>query len=55
MRNFSMLPLPNIVTITESRIMRLGERVAGMVDNRNEYRDLVGKSKGKRPHRRPSF
>jgi hypothetical protein len=55
MRSFSLHIFPTIVTIIESRIMRLAERVTRMVENRNAYRVLLGKSEGKRPHRRPSY
>jgi hypothetical protein len=44
---------PNIIRIIKSRRMRWAEHVARMGDNRNVYRLLVGKPKGKRPLVRP--
>jgi hypothetical protein len=38
-----LYPSPNIVRVTKSRIMRWGEHVARMGDERSIYRVLVGK------------
>jgi len=46
MTNFSLQSFLTVVTVIESRIMRLAERVARVVENINEYRVLVGKSEG---------
>jgi hypothetical protein len=44
---------PNIVRVIKSRRMRWAGHVARMGGNRNAYRNLVGKSEGKRPFGRP--
>jgi hypothetical protein len=44
---------PGIIRIIKSRRTRWAGNVARMGEKRNEYRILVGKSKGKRPLGRP--
>jgi hypothetical protein len=44
-----LYPLPSIIRIMKSRIMRWAEHVAGMGKNRKAYRLLVEKPEGKRP------
>jgi hypothetical protein len=44
---------PDIIRQIKSRIMRKAEHVACMGEDRNVYRVLVGKPKGKRPLGRP--
>jgi hypothetical protein len=44
----------SIIRIMNSRRMRWAGQVARMVEKRNTYRLLVGKSEGKRPLERPS-
>jgi hypothetical protein len=44
---------PSIIRIIKSRRMRWAGQVARMVEKRNAYRLLVGKSEGKRPPGRP--
>jgi hypothetical protein len=44
---------PSIIKIIKSRRMRWAGHVAGLVENRNVYRLLVGKPEGKRPLGRP--
>jgi hypothetical protein len=46
-------PHPNIVSVIKSRRMRWVGHVARMGKRRGVYRVLVGKTEGKRPHRRP--
>jgi hypothetical protein len=45
--------LPNIIRIMKTRRMRWAGHVAQILENRNEYRLLVGKPEGKRPLGRP--
>jgi hypothetical protein len=44
---------PNIFLVIKSRRMRLAGHVALTGERRGVYRVLVGKTEGKRPHRRP--
>ena len=44
---------PNIVWVIKSRRMRWAGHVARMSEEREVYRDLVGKPEGRRPLRRP--
>jgi hypothetical protein len=44
---------PDIIRQAKSRLMRLAGHVAGMGEEKKMYKVLVGKSKGKRPLRRP--
>jgi hypothetical protein len=44
---------PNIVKVIKSMRMRWAGHVAGMGKGRGAYRDLVGRSEGKRPLGRP--
>jgi hypothetical protein len=45
--------LPNIVRVIKSRRLRWAGYVARMGEGRGVYRDLLGKSEGKRPLGRP--
>jgi len=44
---------PNIIRVIISRRMRWAEHVARMVEKRDTYRVLVGKTEGNRPLERP--
>jgi hypothetical protein len=48
-----LFPLPNLVRVIKSRILRWAGHVARMGEGRGAYRVLVGKPEGKRPLVRP--
>jgi hypothetical protein len=48
-----LYPLPNIVRVVKSRLMRWAGHVARMGEDRVVHRGLVGKPEGKRPLGRP--
>jgi len=48
-----LYPLPNIVRVVKSRVMRWAGHVARMGEGRGVHRVLVGKPEGKRPLGRP--
>jgi hypothetical protein len=50
---YDLYSSPNIIRVIKSRIMGWAGNVARMGDRRGAYRDLVGRSGGKRPFGRP--
>jgi hypothetical protein len=50
---YDLYPLPTIVQVIKSRIMRLAGHVARMGEGKGVYRVLVGRPEGKRPLGRP--
>jgi hypothetical protein len=53
MRIFVLCALKNIIKVITSGRMRFAGRVRRMVEMKNSYRILVGKSEGKRPVGKP--
>jgi hypothetical protein len=46
---YNLHPLPSIIRMTKSRMIKLAGHVARTGDKRNTYRTLIKKTEGKRP------